>query len=103
MTNMASTMLALLVSQPLLPAYDLTSLRLVSCGGSAQSDTVVQRAIALLGCQVFVSYGMTECCGKIAMSMRRDLPSPDDDPETLLHALCTSGTLRRCQWGQEAC
>lgn len=90
-TNMASTMLALLVSQPLLPAYDLTSLRLVSCGGSAQSDTVVQRAIALLGCQVFVSYGMTESCGKIAMTMRRDLPTPDDKPEDLVAALCSSG------------
>ena len=30
---------------------------------------VVVRAIALLGCEFFLSYGMTECCGKISMSI----------------------------------
>lgn len=30
---------------------------------------VVVRAIALFGCEFFISYGMTECCGKISMSI----------------------------------
>lgn len=30
---------------------------------------VVTRAIALFGCEFFLSYGMTECCGKISMSI----------------------------------
>jgi acyl-coenzyme A synthetase/AMP-(fatty) acid ligase len=48
---------------------DLSHLRLLSCGGSPQSPTVIARAIAALGCEFFVSYGMTECCGKISMSI----------------------------------
>jgi acyl-coenzyme A synthetase/AMP-(fatty) acid ligase len=44
-------------------------LRLLSCGGSPQSPTIIARAIAALGCEFFVSYGMTECCGKISMSI----------------------------------
>lgn len=30
------------------------------------------RAIALFGCEFFLSYGMTECCGKISMSILPD-------------------------------
>ena len=74
-TNVASTMLTLMVMHPLAIAFDLSSLRLVSCGGSMQSPAVVAAAIALFGCEVFVSYGMTEACGKIAMSLLTD---PDD-------------------------
>ena len=33
-TNMASTMLTMLVSNPLLPVLDLSSLRVLSCGGA---------------------------------------------------------------------
>lgn len=48
---------------------DLSHLRLLSCGGSPQSRAVIARAIASFGCEFFVSYGMTECCGKISMSI----------------------------------
>jgi acyl-coenzyme A synthetase/AMP-(fatty) acid ligase len=51
------------------PQVDLSHLRLLSCGGSPQSPTIIARAIAALGCEFFVSYGMTECCGKISMSI----------------------------------
>lgn len=33
------------------------------------ASPVVVRAIALFGCEFFLSYGMTECCGKISMSI----------------------------------
>ena len=36
-TNVASTMVAMLVNNPLLEQLDLTSLRVLSCGGSPQS------------------------------------------------------------------
>ena len=36
-TNVASTMVALMVNNPLAPTLDLTSLRVLSCGGSPQS------------------------------------------------------------------
>lgn len=58
-TNVASTMLALMAGNPLAGALDLSALRILSCGGSPQSDAVVARAIALFGCEFFVSYGMT--------------------------------------------
>jgi acyl-CoA synthetase (AMP-forming)/AMP-acid ligase II len=100
-TNMASTMVAMLVSNPLGAQLDLASLRVLSCGGSPQSPAVVRRAIALLGCEFFVSYGMTECCGKISMSI---LPSwrgegeqgEQGEPgvpgaEEALALVCTSG------------
>ena len=71
-TNFASTMVTLLVSNPLLPQLDLSSLRVVSAGGSPLAPATVKRAIAVFGCQFFVSYGMTECCGKISMSLLPD-------------------------------
>ena len=66
-------MVALLANNPLLRATDLSSLRVLSCGGSPQSPAVVDAAVAALGCEFFLSYGMTEACGKISMSI---LPRP---------------------------
>ncbi len=63
-TNFASTMVTLLVSNPLLPQLDLSCLRIASCGGSPLPPATVRRAIAAFGCPFFISYGMTECCGK---------------------------------------
>jgi acyl-coenzyme A synthetase/AMP-(fatty) acid ligase len=54
---------------PCILQVNLSHLRLLSCGGSPQSPTIIARAIAALGCEFFVSYGMTECCGKISMSI----------------------------------
>ena len=68
-TNFASTMVTLLVSNPLLPQLDLSCLRLVSSGGSPLPPATVRRAIAAFRCPFFISYGMTECCGKISMSI----------------------------------
>ncbi|GAX72979.1 hypothetical protein CEUSTIGMA_g431.t1, partial [Chlamydomonas eustigma] len=68
-SNVASTMAALMASNPILPVLDLTCLRLLSCGGSPQPPSVVRSCIAQLGCEFFLSYGMTECCGKISMSI----------------------------------
>ncbi|CAG9466968.1 unnamed protein product [Pedinophyceae sp. YPF-701] len=67
--NIASTMLALMVRSPACRAWDLSALRVLSCGGSAQSPDVLRRALAVFGCEIFQSYGMTECCGKISMSI----------------------------------
>ena len=89
-TNLASTMVTMLVSNPALPATDLSSLRLVSCGGSPLPPATVAAAIAAFRSQFFVSYGMTECCGKIAMSL---LPEGGSalPPNEQLAIICTSG------------
>ena len=68
-SNVASTMVTMLVNNPLVEQLDLSSLRLLSCGGSPQSPAVVARAVAVFGCEFFLSYGMTETCGKISMSI----------------------------------
>ena len=89
-TNLASTMVTLLLSNPALRAADLSSLRLLSCGGSPLPPANVTAATAAFGCRFFVSYGMTETCGKIAVSLPRrggaSLP-----PAEQLELTCTSG------------
>ena len=90
MTNLASTMVTLLASCPALAATDVSRLRLLSCGGSPLPPATVAAAIAAFGCEFFVSYGMTECCGKIAMSL---LPADAAalPPAEQLALICTSG------------
>lgn len=46
-SNVAATMITMLVNNPLVEQLDLSCLRLVSCGGSPQSPAVVARAIAV--------------------------------------------------------
>ena len=83
-------MITMMVNNPLAEVVDLTSLRVLSCGGSPQSKAIVTRAIALFGCEFFLSYGMTECCGKISMSI---LPKDTSSltPAEQLDLVCTSG------------
>jgi acyl-CoA synthetase (AMP-forming)/AMP-acid ligase II/NAD(P)-dependent dehydrogenase (short-subunit alcohol dehydrogenase family) len=89
-TNMAATMVTLLLADPTAATRDLSSLSLVSCGGAPLNSTTVTRAMWLFGCEFFCSYGMTECCGKISMSLlgdtERRLPQA-----TQLALVCTSG------------
>ena len=90
-SNLASSMVSILAHNPFCDVCDLSSLRVVSCGGSPLPPTVVKRAIALFGCEFFVSYGMTECCGKISMSILSDDFREARSLEEQLDAICTSG------------
>ena len=90
-SNLASTMVTILSHNPYADVCDLSSVRLLSCGGSPLPPTVVKRAIALFGCEFFVSYGMTECCGKISMSILSEEFRRRSTPEEQLDAICTSG------------
>ncbi|DBA84018.1 TPA: hypothetical protein ACH3X1_006502 [Trebouxia sp. C0004] len=89
-TNFASTMVTLLVSNPLLPQLDLSCLRIASCGGSPLPPATVRRAIAAFGCPFFISYGMTECCGKISMSLL-PMDCSNLSPQEQCDLVCTSG------------
>lgn len=44
-------------------------MRIMSCGGSPIDQQSIECIINLFRCEFFVSYGMTESCGKISMSM----------------------------------
>ncbi len=81
--------------RPALAAPVLASLRMLSCGGSpVPADTIRRfRSAAPSDCIYFTSYGMTETCGKISMTllppMKRSRDTPDQDQtETILN---TSG------------
>lgn len=56
-TNLATTMVTLLVSHPAAAAADLSSLRIVTCGGSPLPAAVAHRAVAFFGCEFAQSYG----------------------------------------------
>eukprot|EP00963_Diacronema_lutheri_P005867 scaffold467_cov366-Pavlova_lutheri.AAC.1 len=88
--NFASTMLTILVSGRSIQCNALHSMRILSCGGSPLPPAVASTVIAFVGCEFFVSYGMTECCGKISMSL---VPKPKvaTYPEAALSFVCSSG------------
>jgi acyl-CoA synthetase (AMP-forming)/AMP-acid ligase II len=54
----------------------------------AQSSASVVKLIARFGCEVFASYGMSECCGKISMSI---LDHTSLHPAEAVRRVCTSG------------
>lgn len=89
--NLASTMIAIMVENPVIDQLDFSSLRLLSCGGSPQSPAVIARAISVFGCEFFISYGMTECCGKISMSLIQPEDLSRKSNEELFDLICTSG------------
>jgi len=92
-TNLASTMVTLLYHNPLGGSFDLSSLRIISCGGSPLGGiTAIARAVSIFGCEFFVSYGMTECCGKISMSKLSSEPRLTNlDLAERLASVSTSG------------
>lgn len=90
-TNLASTMISLLVARPdaLLP----DSMSLLSCGGAPLPRAAANKLLssAYKGREFFQSYGMTECCGKIAQSLV-DLPTRQSvDHKRLMDLVCSSG------------
>ena len=65
-------MVAVLMSNPRRGEFDLSSMRILSCGGSSLAPSVIATAIAELGCTFFMDYGMTECSGHICVSLLRE-------------------------------
>ncbi|QDZ22815.1 polyketide synthase [Chloropicon primus] len=89
--NMASTMLSILVNSPVAQVMDLSSMRILSCGGSPLAPATQKKVIALFGCRFFVSYGMTECCGKISMSLVDEELMAESSPAQVVDLVATSG------------
>eukprot|EP00963_Diacronema_lutheri_P001730 scaffold113_cov339-Pavlova_lutheri.AAC.1 len=89
--NFASTMVTMMMSNPKLDRVDLSSMRILSCGGSPIPPANVLRVLSHVGSEFFVSYGMTECCGKISMSLVSEEQRLAREPEGILRSICTSG------------
>jgi acyl-CoA synthetase (AMP-forming)/AMP-acid ligase II len=63
-----------LAEHPLVDAFDLSSLRVVGCGGAPAGADVTRAASERLGCLVGEGYGITEASPMVAVSpMRVDL------------------------------
>ena len=90
-SNLASTMVNLMASSPAVGLRDYSSLRIMSCGGSPLSPSVVRRVISTFACEFFLSYGMTECCGKISMSILSEAAKRDLGVARQVELICTSG------------
>ena len=59
--------------------------------GMPAGAPAARRAVALFGCEFFLSYGMTECCGKIAVSTLSDETRRVASHDEQLDRVCTSG------------
>ena len=90
-TNMASTMVAIICTNSSTHHFDLSSLRVLSCGGCPLAPASVTRAFSIFGCEFFISYGMTECCGKISMSIIDRELLRSNNYDGCLAAMQTSG------------
>ncbi|KAH8066347.1 ligase [Aureococcus anophagefferens] len=92
-SNVASTMVTLLLADPAVGKADASSLEMLSCGGRCSAATVLS-ALATFDCEFFLSYGMTECCGKISMSLVDEATRDRVGPAKTLDLITTSGRLR---------
>lgn len=72
---LAAAMVQMLLEHEDFSRRDLSSLRLVSVGGSAIAPELAREAQAALGVPLTVMYGLTEACGIVAQTRI-------DDPET---------------------
>ncbi|EGB12678.1 hypothetical protein AURANDRAFT_18768, partial [Aureococcus anophagefferens] len=90
-SNVASTMITLLLADPAVGKADASSLEMLSCGGAPLSAATVLSALATFDCEFFLSYGMTECCGKISMSLVDEATRARVGPAKTLDLITSSG------------
>ena len=72
LTNMIPTMLNLLINEPDVDRYDYSSLRVLLSGGAPIAPDVVKRIIETFKCDYIQTYGMTETCPYLTMSILKD-------------------------------
>jgi acyl-CoA synthetase (AMP-forming)/AMP-acid ligase II len=69
MTNLVPTMLNRLVKSGLVAGTDCSSLRLILSGGAPISPALVRETQAAFGCEYAQTYGLTETCPYLTMSL----------------------------------
>ncbi|MES2184592.1 MAG: AMP-binding protein [Pseudomonadota bacterium] len=89
-TSLPPTLLDRIAREPSTAASDLSSLELVSYGGSPMPDAVYARCREALGCALLQAYGLTEGSGFVCHEAVGDNPHPDQVLNTVgrptLHA-----------------
>jgi acyl-CoA synthetase (AMP-forming)/AMP-acid ligase II len=58
-----------LTKEPLVDAFDLSTLRLIHCGGAPLGEPVARAIAERLGCPIKQNYALTECYPALRMSM----------------------------------
>lgn len=76
---MVPTMINLILSEPDLESYDLSSLQWIMVGGAPMSPANAQRMMSRLGCQYVSGYGLTETSPLLAVGNIKDTLA--DEPE----------------------
>ncbi|MEQ5842962.1 AMP-binding protein [Paraburkholderia acidicola] len=84
-TSLPPTLLDRIVREPSISKYDLSSLDLISYGGSPMQDAVYRRCQATLGCAMLQAYGLTEGSGFVCHEACGDNPLPQQALNTVGH------------------
>jgi long-chain acyl-CoA synthetase len=84
-TSLPPTLLDRIVREPSITNYDLSSLELISYGGSPMQDAVYRRCRETLGCSMLQAYGLTEGSGFVCHEVRDDNPTPQQAMNTVGH------------------
>lgn len=91
-SNVASTMVTMMLASPLAAnKSNFESLEIFSCGGAPLSRATTIKALEHFDCEFFLSYGMTESCGKISMSLVDAETRAVLGPKGTLDLICSSG------------
>ncbi len=84
-TFLVPTVVQAVLEVPHVKEADLSSLQLLMYGAAPMGDTLLRRAIEVLGCQFMQAYGMTETAGTVVV-----LPPEDHEPQGSRAALLSS-------------
>lgn len=68
LSNFIPTMLNLLVNEPDIKAYDLSSMRVVLSGGAPIATETIRQVIDVFGCEYIQTYGLTETSPFLTLS-----------------------------------
>ncbi|MBW1971939.1 MAG: long-chain-fatty-acid--CoA ligase [Deltaproteobacteria bacterium] len=72
LTNMIPTMLNMMVNDPTIKEHDFSSLRVMLSGGAPIAPEVVRKIMDAFRCDYIQTYGMTETCPYLTMSILKD-------------------------------
>jgi fatty-acyl-CoA synthase len=70
--NLVPTMATLLLQEPAINEYDLSSLRLIHMGGSAMPRALLKELKERIGCEVSCGYGLTETSPVLTIALMKD-------------------------------
>jgi fatty-acyl-CoA synthase len=77
--NLVPTMATMLLQEPALKEYDLSSLRLIHMGGSAMPRALLKELKERIGCEVSCGYGLTETSPVLTVALMKSHLREEED------------------------